>query len=570
MNPSGIIDLVPAALRAQWSQSGLYPDCSVYQLFCRHLAQDPHKAAVLQPGHSVSYAELNDAALRLARSLRQIGIVAGDVVACQLPNSWASCAIDLAVAALGAVVAPLPPGRGRLDMESLLRRCDARAMIVSPRVGELDMCEMIESIRPTALSLRFLIAHDLPDVPDISNGTGNGAAINPPRPGWLSLQALLQAEPLAPADLPAVCPNSPVRLLVSSGTESEPKLVAYSHNALLGGRGRFLQRIHPQGGSFRGLYLVPLGSSFGSTATFGILCWLGGSLALLPRFDSAEAIAAIASLKPSHILGVPTMLQRMAADPALAMVDKSSLVAIISGGSVIDPASIRRCKAAFECGFISLYGSADGVNCHNTLEQDPESIFSSVGKPNPDVCSIRIVDEQGQTLQQGAVGEILARGPISPMQYVNAPELDARYRDAEGWVYTGDLGLIDEDGHLVLAGRKKDIIIRGGSNISTVQIETLATSHPDVVAAACVPVPDPDLGQRVCLCLVLRGAAPRLSLHDITGYLRQQGLEVNKLPEYLRFYRQFPVTPAGKIDKKSLASDASRMLGTQQSSEVAA
>jgi len=537
MNSAGIVDLVPAELRQQWGDRGIYPDQTVYQLFFQHAQRHPEKPAVVSPGENVTYGQLLDHALRLAASLRACGIVAGDVVAYQLPNSWHSCAIDLASAALGAVVAPFPPGRGRLDIESLLKRCDARAIIVAPEYGGLDMCEIIESLRPTILSLRLLI---------VDGGS---------RKGWRTFAQLLQTAPLTSEQLPEVCPNSPVRLLVSSGTESEPKLVAYSHNALLGGRGRFLQRLHADGASFRGLYLVPLGSSFGSTATFGILSWLGGSIALLPRFDAAEAIRAIATLQPTHILGVPTMLQRMAADPILASVDKSSLIAIVSGGSVIDAVSIRRCIDAFACGFISLYGSADGVNCHNTPDDDIEVVFKSVGRPNPTVCAIKIVDQNGQEVASGEVGEIVARGPISPMQYVNAPELDAKYRDEQGWVHTGDLGLIDDAGYLVLSGRKKDIIIRGGANISTVQIENLATSHPDVVAAVCVPVPDADLGQRVCICLTMREGAERLSLSEITAYLREQGLEVNKLPEYLRFYRQFPLNPAGKIDKKILAAE---------------
>lgn len=548
MNSTGIIDLVPAELRRQWSESGIYPNQTVYQLFCRHAQHHPEKLAVLSPGENISYGALLDHALRLAASFSARGIVAGDVVAYQLPNSWHGCAIDLAAAALGAVVAPFPPGRGRLDIESLLKRCDARALIVTPEYGDIDMCELIESLRPTMLSLRLLI---------VDGGD---------REGWSRFDELLQVEPLTGDQLPDVCPNSPVRLLVSSGTESEPKLVAYSHNALVGGRGRFLQRLHPDGESFRGLYLVPLGSSFGSTATFGILSWLGGSIALLPRFDASEAIRAIATLKPTHILGVPTMLQRMAADPMLASVDKSSLLAIISGGAVIDAASIRRCVEAFDCGFISLYGSADGVNCHNTLDEDVQVVFKSVGRPNPAVCAIRIVDENGQEAVPGSAGEIVARGPISPMQYVNAPELDAKYRDRDGWVYTGDIGLIDDAGYLVLSGRKKDIIIRGGANISTVQIENLATSHADVVGAVCVPVPDPDLGQRVCICLTMREGAERLTLSEITGYLREQGLEVNKLPEYLRLFRQFPLNPSGKIDKKMLTAEAALLeLGTGMS-----
>ncbi|MGA8136765.1 MAG: class I adenylate-forming enzyme family protein [Pseudomonas gingeri] len=537
MNHSGMIDLVPAAVREQWVREGLYCNQTVFELFSRHALATPDKLAVLSLDESISYRALLQRSLCLAAGLRARGVVAGDVVAYQLANSWQCCAIDLAAAALGAVVAPFPPGRGRLDIESLLKRCDARAVIVPEMYGGIDLCELIESLRPTLLSLRVLVV----------DGADRG--------GWLTVQGLLATEPLAEGDLALVSADAPVRLLVSSGTESEPKLVAYSHNALIGGRGRFLQRLHPEGESFRGLYLVPLGSSFGSTATFGCLSWLGGSIVVLPQFDVATAIRAIDRLKPTHILGVPTMLQRIAADPALAAIDRSSLVALISGGSLIDEQSIRRCVDAFGCGFISLYGSADGVNCHNTLDDPIEVVLNSVGRPNPSVCEIKIVDEQENTLPPGGVGEIKARGPLSPMQYVNAPELDARYRDAEGWVCTGDLGYIDRDGYLVLAGRKKDIIIRGGANISPVQIEMLATGHPDVVCAACVPVPDPDLGQRVCICVTLRVGASRFALKALTDYLRAQGLETNKLPEYLRFYRSLPLSPAGKVDKKALAAE---------------
>ncbi|MFE8644307.1 AMP-binding protein [Sphingomonas sp. NCPPB 2930] len=537
MNASGLIDLVPSPLRREWHRQGWYPDRSVYAMFAEHALRQPTKPAVVSPQESISYAMLLDAAHRLAASLRDRGIVEGDVVAYQLPNSWRSCAIDLAVAALGAVVAPLPPGRGRLDVESLLRRCQARAVIVTPNHAGVDLCDVVESLRPTVLSLRVLVV--------------DGER----RAGWHALDALLDAPPIAPASLPRIDPDAPVRLLVSSGTECEPKLVAYSHNALLGGRGRFLQRLYPDGEGFRGLYLVPLGSSFGSTATFGALSWLGGSIALLPRFDVALAIEAIEKLRPTHVLGVPTMLQRMAAYPLLACIDKSSLKAVVSGGSVIDQASIRRCVEAFGCGFISLYGSADGVNCHNTPDEPLDLVLRSVGRPNDSVCAIRIVDVAGREVPAGEVGEVTARGPLSPMQYVNAPELDRRYRDAEGWVLTGDLGRIDDDGCLVLTGRKKDIVIRGGANISTVQIETLATAHPGVVSAACVPVPDADLGQRVCLCLTMRDGAERPSLADINAYLSGQGLEVNKLPEYLRYCRQLPLSPAGKVDKKALAAE---------------
>jgi acyl-CoA synthetase len=537
MNHSGIVDLVPEKVRSQWARDGIYPNKSIYELFVEHAWRHPDSPAVISLDQTVTYIQLLGKIHRLASSFRARGVVAGDVIAYQLSNSWRCCAIDLAAAALGAIAAPFPPGRGRLDVQSLLRRCDARVIIVEQEHAKTDLCELIESLRPTLLSLRILVVD------------GN------PRQGWHTLEDLFRAKPVEPDELPAVYPDSPARLLVSSGTESEPKWVAYSHNALAGGRGRFLRRIHPDGSAFSGLYLMPLGTAFGSTATSSVLSWLGGSVAVLRQFDVAMAIRAIEKLKPTHILGVPTMFQRIAADSALAKADTSSLIAIISGGAKIDEASIRRCTEAFGCGFIGLYGSADGVNCHTMPDDDPETIFRKAGRPNPEVCSIRIVDDRKQEMPQGCIGEIAARGPLSPMQYVGAPELDERYRDGEGWVYTGDLGLIDDKGYLVLAGRKKDIIIRGGVNISPAQIEDIAASHPAVISAACVPVADPDLGHRVCLCLVLREGMERPSLSQFTGYLHKQGLETNKLPEYLRYYRQLPLSPAGKVDKKQLAAE---------------
>jgi acyl-CoA synthetase len=537
MNHSGIIDMVPAELRREWTLNGIYPNKSVYELFYEHACRNPGSPAVVAIEETITYAALLDKVRRLAASFRELGIVSGDVIAYQLQNGWHSCAIDLAAAAVGAIVAPFPPGRGRLDILSLLRRCDARLIIVEHEYAGVDLCQLIESIRPVLLSLRVLVVH------------------GKDRHGWQTMDGLFRSAPIESNRLPAVSPDSPVRLLISSGTESEPKWVAYSHNALIGGRGRFLQRIHVKGSAFRGLYLMPLGTAFGSTATFGVLSWLGGAVILLRQFDVAAAIQTIAELKPTYIFGVPTMFQRIAADPALSRTDTSSLIAIISGGAKIDETSIRRCTEAFRCGFISLYGSADGVNCHTILDDDLETVIKKAGKPNPDICSIRIVDDEKREVPQGSVGEIAARGPITPMQYVNAPELDELYRDQDGWVYTGDLGFIDVDGHLVLSGRKKDIIIRGGINISPAQIENIAVSHPAVISAACVPVADPDLGHRVCLCLVLQDGAERPSLSQFTRYLQEKGLDTNKLPEYLRYYRQFPLSPAGKIDKKRLSAE---------------
>src|SRR5678815_1074457 len=179
MNHSGIMDLVPAEVRSRWARNGTYPNKSLYELFREHVRQHPDTPAVMSLDHTITYEGLSNKVLRLAASFKALGIVPGDVVAYQLHNTWHSCAIDLAAAALGAIVAPFPLGRGRLDIQSLLRRCDARVIIIEGQYAKIDLCELIESLRPTLLSLRILIV--------------DGKAT---REGWHTLDDLFLAEPI--------------------------------------------------------------------------------------------------------------------------------------------------------------------------------------------------------------------------------------------------------------------------------------------------------------------------------------------------------------------------------------
>lgn len=211
MNPAGIIDKVPKAVRQQWAQNGAYPNQSVFDLFSQQVQKHPDQLAVLSFQENITYAQLLDKVRRLTTSFKSMGVVAGDVIAYCLTNSWQCCAIDLAAAALGAIVAPFPPGRGKLDVESLIRRCDARMIIIEAEYGKTNQCELIESLRPTLLSLRFLVVDS-----------------DAPPAGWHSLPHFFRAAPIYAEQLPYVCPDSPVRFLISSGTESEPKWVRNS------------------------------------------------------------------------------------------------------------------------------------------------------------------------------------------------------------------------------------------------------------------------------------------------------------------------------------------------------
>lgn len=535
MNPVPLTDLLPETLRREWARAGYYPDRDVFGLFTDLVAADPGHSAVLDKAGVHTRGELHDSALRLAYGLRERGIGPGSVVSCQLSNSWRSVVVDLAVAALGGIVLPFPSGRGDRDVRTLLHTSRTSLAITSRYYADIDVARLYQDARS--------------EIPDLAHIVIDG----PAAPGTTTLDELLSGPALKCETVEPIDPDSAVRMLVSSGTEAEPKIVAYSHNALIGGRGRFLARVMPPDGSpMRGLFCVPLGSSFGSHATVGVLVTLGGSLVLLPKFDAGATLAAVAQHRPTHVFGVPTMFQRLLGHPDLPTTDVSSVVAVVSGGAIVDPPTVHKCVQHLGAAFVSLYGSADGVNCHTLLDDPLHAAQYTVGKPSATICDIRIVDAAERPVPQGEVGEIHARGPMSPLCYVNAPELDVRYRTPDGWVRTGDRGLLDDDGRLRLAGRSKDIIIRGGTNISPTEVELAVAAHQDVISVACIGVSDPDLGQRVCACVALRAGSPRLNLGRLGAFLDSSGLERRKFPEQLVVLGELPITPAGKVDKHAL------------------
>ncbi len=248
-------------------------------------------------------------------------------------------------------------------------------------------------------------------------------------------------------------------------------MVAYSHNALSGGRGTMMAGLSDgDPAEMRNLFLVPLASAFGSSGTSVTLATLGATLILQPKFDPVRTLELIERTRPTHLLGVATMLRRLADRPELAGTDTSSPRAAVVGGAVLDEPTARRGREALGCPVLNLYGSADGVSCHTALDDPPERA-TTAGRPSPGVAEVRIVDDRLADVPAGQTGEILARGPMSPLCYVGAPELNARYRAPGGWVRTGDLGHLDADGYLVVSGRLKDVVIRGGLNISPAEIE---------------------------------------------------------------------------------------------------
>ncbi|MBE1532831.1 class I adenylate-forming enzyme family protein [Actinomadura algeriensis] len=538
-NGVALADLVPARLRAEWTARGLCPGRDVYTLFHERARDVPDRDAVVDDAGALSYAELDARVRRAAAALAAAGHGAADIIGVLLPNGRDAVVAELAVAAIGAVALPIPHTRGPRDVARLLERSRAAALVTVH--GMVDAVDLPARTRVWTPHRRT-----------------PGAA--PPHGGARSLDDATAEDVRAwrPARPDA---EAPARLLVSSGSESEPKMVAYSHNAMAGGRANYVAALRRGADPMRALLLVSLASSYGSLGTSVILARLGGTLVLLPRFDAAAALRAAELHRPTHLFGVPTMLWRMTESGTVA--DTSSLRAVVSSAGPVHGHVVEACERRFGMTPVNVYGSSDGVNCH-TGRVPGRWEPGLAGVPDPDVAEIGIRDPQGRPLPPGEPGEIWARGPMTPLCYVAAPELDARHRAPGGWVRSGDLGRLDPDGTLWVLDRLKRVVIRGGVGLSPADVERELSAHPGVADVHCVPVRDRDLGERMCACVAPRRGAPPPSPADMLDHLRRRGLDKRRLPERFLVLPELPLGPTGKVCATTLArlaADASADAG---------
>ncbi|MGW5348917.1 class I adenylate-forming enzyme family protein [Streptomyces sp. NPDC004031] len=513
-------DTVPARLRAAWARDAGRPAQGLYAAFAEQAGRYGDRTAVRTPDGSLTYRQLDALARRMGAGLRALGAGPGDVVGVRLDSGPYALAADLAVASVGAVALPWPAGQGSREGHALLELSRARHLVADeppdPRHGPLPHLE-----------------------------------------GHVTPRELLRGDPagFVPAD---VDPADPARILVSSGSEAAPKMTAYTHDALLTARGTYVAAVlatEENGPHPAALVLVPLASSFGSLGVVA-LARRGATLHLLDRFDPGAALRAVTAWRPTHLVGVPTMLGRIADHPPVPGEDLTSLRGVVSSGAPLTSRVLAAALRRLCCPVTNVYGSSDGVNCRTTWAS-PDADVRRVGHPDPRVTDLRVCGADDRPLPPGAPGEIQARGPMSPLCYVGAPELDRRYRTFDGWVRTGDLGVVDPDGQVRVLDRIRQTVIRGGWTISPAEVEEQVQAHPSVAEAACVPVPDPDLGERLCVCLVQRPGTEGLTVGELAAFLTaDRGLARRKLPELVLHLDRLPLGPTGKVCRRTLTAAA--------------
>jgi 2,3-dihydroxybenzoate-AMP ligase len=286
----------------------------------------------------------------------------------------------------------------------------------------------------------------------------------------------------------------------------------------------------------------------------------GGKVVLAPSPDPEALFALVESERVTHLAMVPAMTIAWLNHPARSRYDLSSLQVLQVGGSRLSPEVARRVPDELGCRVQQVYGMAEGLLNFTRLDDAPDVIADTQGRPVSAADEVRVVDDDDHDVPPGAVGELLTRGPYTIRGYYRAAEHNAVAFTADGYYRSGDLVRQDAGGNFSVEGRKKDMINRGGEKISAEEIENLILAHPSVHLTAVVAMPDAVLGERACACIVLRGGAS-LTLPELVAFLEQRGIARFKLPERLELLDALPLTSVGKVSKAVLRERVAAAVG---------
>ncbi|MCH4645640.1 medium-chain fatty-acid--CoA ligase [Escherichia coli] len=536
--------------RAAYRQQGLWGDASLADYWQQTARAMPDKIAVVDNhGASYNYSALDHAASWLANWMLAKGIESGDRIAFQLPGWCEFTVIYLACLKIGAVSVPLLPSWREAELVWVLNKCQAK-MFFAPT--------LFKQTRPVDLILP--LQNQLPQLQQIV-----GVDKLAPATSSLSLsQIIADNTPLTTAitthgdELAAV--------LFTSGTEGLPKGVMLTHNNILASERAYCARLNL---TWQDVFMMPAplghatGFLHGVTAPFLI----GARSVLLDIFTPDACLALLEQQRCTCMLGatpfVYDLLNVLEKQPA----DLSALRFFLCGGTTIPKKVARECQQ-LGIKLLSVYGSTESSPHAVVNLDDPLSRFMHTDGYAAAGVEIKVVDDARKTLPPGCEGEEASRGPNVFMGYFDEPELTARALDEEGWYYSGDLCRMDEAGYIKITGRKKDIIVRGGENISSREVEDILLQHPKIHDACVVAMPDERLGERSCAYVVLKAPHHSLSLEEVVAFFSRKRVAKYKYPEHIVVIEKLPRTASGKIQKFLLRKDIMRRLTQDVCEEI--
>lgn len=523
--------------RAAYRQQGLWGDASLADYWQQTARAMPDKIAVVDNhGASYTYSALDHAASCLANWMLAKGIESGDRIAFQLPGWCEFTVIYLACLKIGAVSVPLLPSWREAELVWVLNKCQAK-MFFAPT--------LFKQTRPVDLILP--LQNQLPQLQQIV-----GVDKLAPATSALSLsQIIADNTPLTTAI--TVHGDELAAVLFTSGTEGLPKGVMLTHNNILASERAYCARLNL---TWQDVFMMPAplghatGFLHGVTAPFLI----GARSVLLDIFTPDACLALLEQQRCTCMLGatpfVYDLLNVLEKQPA----DLSALRFFLCGGTTIPKKVARECQQ-LGIKLLSVYGSTESSPHAVVNLDDPLSRFMHTDGYAAAGVEIKVVDDARKTLPPGCEGEEASRGPNVFMGYFDEPELTARALDEEGWYYSGDLCRMDEAGYIKITGRKKDIIVRGGENISSREVEDILLQHPKIHDACVVAMPDERLGERSCAYVVLKAPHHSLSLEEVVAFFSRKRVAKYKYPEHIVVIEKLPRTASGKIQKFLLRKD---------------
>ncbi len=497
------------------------------------------RVAIVDGARRITYQELAQTADALAEGLARTGLKRGDNILVQLPNCWEFIALVLACARLGvAPVLALPPHREH-ELTYMAELAEVSAVVAPGHWRGFDHQSLAERV---------------------ARERGDGCQIfvvgDTVRPGNVDVRGLMarSGDPTGRRRrLDAMAPDASEVLLflLSGGTTGLPKIIARTHNDYEY-NARRSGEVCGYGSDTVYLAVLPIAHNF-ALASPGVLAALmsGGRAVLMPSPQPEAAFAAIERERATVTSLVPAVARRWLETATTDRHDLSSLKVLQVGGSVLSAAEAQSLMEGLGGRLQQVFGMAEGLLNYTRLDDPDHLVLATQGRPICPDDEVLVVDDDDLPVPHGQPGRLLTRGPYTPRGYFAAPEHNARAFTEDGWYRTGDVVRQDAVGNLIVEGRTKDLINRGGEKISADEVEDLVRGLPQVADVAVVPSPHTELGESVCACVVLK-RGQKLDLPEVRRSFHERGVAAFKAPELLVLLPALPQTPVGKIDKKAL------------------
>ncbi|MFD1546187.1 (2,3-dihydroxybenzoyl)adenylate synthase [Nonomuraea guangzhouensis] len=558
--PSPISDHVvpwPQAEARRFAAEGYWAGIPLGNLLREVADRTPDAPALADPvaGLRLTHAELAERADAAAVRLLDLGIGRGDRIVVQLGNGWEFVVLTLACLRAGIVPVMALPGHRRSELTYLATHAEAVAIAVPDRMRDFDHQalghELADDVRAaTGAGWHVLVAGD-----ELAPGSADLRALCAPPADLKSDRARLDAEAPAGRDVAV--------FLLSGGTTGLPKLIArthddYAYNA------RASADIAAMGTDTVYLVTLPAGHNF-PLACPGLLGTLlkGGRVVTLPSPEPARAFTTMRAEGVTHTAAVPAIAVRWLEHAATYGADDVRTLRVLQvGGARIADELARKVEPTLGATLQQVFGMAEGLLNYTRLDDPDDVICTTQGRPLSPADEVRLVDEYDNDVPEGQPGSLLTRGPYTPRGYYKAAEQNARAFTANGWYRSGDICRRTPEGNLIVEGRDKDMINRGGEKISAEEVENLVYQLPTVSQVAAVAMPDAVLGERVCVYVVPHPGAT-ITLDEIRTTMERSGVARFKIPEHLVIVDELISTKVGKIDKKALRADIAARLAAQ-------